>query len=145
LAQYALAKRILEMPEEKRAAWKQMQMVQNGVYPSEAPSVAVAMPPVDPFVGAVDASVNVGAVAAPPGVDPARAQAFAEYWAAFHAKKTAEQLGLEAPVLPPMPSAVQTPAPAPATSNAVCSEPLLAGTPSVCVSRLWLEQTQEGQ
>jgi hypothetical protein len=109
LAQYAIAKRILEMPEEKRASWKQMQMVQNGVYPTQEAPVAVASIAAAP---AVAAPPGMPAIAAPAGVDPARAQAFAEYWAAFHAKKTAEQLGIEPP--PEVQALAAAPAPVPA-------------------------------
>ncbi len=129
LAQYALAKRLLEMPEEKRAAWKQMQMVQNGEYPETAPALLPTPGLIEqaPAVAVPAAAQAAPVLAAPPGVDPARAQAFAEYWAAFHAKKTAEQLGLEAPALP-SPVVAQAAAPAP-TATAAAKGAATAATP----------------
>lgn len=50
LAQYAIAKRLLEMSPQQREAWNQQNMVAQGVYPTSAPAapvqqVAVAPPP----------------------------------------------------------------------------------------------------
>ncbi len=94
LTAYALAKKIMQMPEEKKKAWRQMQMVGDGVYPGE--EEAPEFPATIPEVPATPA-VAINSIPEVPGIDPARAQQFAEYWAAFHAKKTADELGIAPP------------------------------------------------
>ena len=114
LAQYAIAKRIMEMSDEKREAWQQLQQVQNGNYPTNqlmsavlnAPSAKSNAPPLAISQSANSALPHPQSMPAPPpGVDPARAAQFAAYWAHHHAVQTAKALGLEPPPAPEAPAA----------------------------------------
>ncbi len=96
LAQYAIAKRIQEMTGQQQHEWAQMQMVQNGIYPT---GPAPQQQQQQQQHAAID-STEAGAMAA-----GGFANRFAQYWSQFYAKKMAERFGL--PMPQPLPVAAQ--------------------------------------
>lgn len=89
LAQYAIAKRIMEMSASQQQEWAQMQMVQNGVYPDQQQAAAAS-------VAAVQRAPQQQQQLPPQGAG-GFANRFAQYWSNFYAKKMADRFGLKLP------------------------------------------------